>query len=361
MTTTAHPLESLLILDDGTDRESWLLARANPEVITATQAAAIVGSHPYTKLIDVWNEKTDPNYDGDYLRNAWLDERAELGSEREPEIIAWANEDSRIASIDTPFIPNSRLVAFQGNPTDASTPDGARLVGKNLGLIECKVTQQRWDEKGLPQHIIDQTLWQRHTTGAVAVWIAAEFVEWRGKGKNKQAVVVERWVHQVPDNPARLAFILAEVEKFRGWMRDGIAPESDVYLSPDFEIEFDDTPEDIERKREEAETAKRLDALLTEEAELADIIAGHDKRRKEISAEVKSVAKLYEGRRIHLIGTRRIAKFTRFNQAKVDTAKLDPETIQRITSWREADRLVIETNPEYKPESDDGDVPPEEG
>lgn len=345
MATSKHPLDALETLSTGEDRDEWLAARV--PVITATQAAAIVGSHPYSKMIDVWNEKTDPDYDPDALRNKWLEERAELGTEREPEIIAWATEDDRTGGPGAPFTPNSRLVANPDRPGYACTPDGAKRVGRKLVLIECKATQQRWDEKGVPQHVLDQCYWQLWVTGAVTVWLAVEFYKWSGRGANRIATRVGTMLKPIQQDDVRLAFILKEVEQFEEWLREGIAPESDVFLNVEPVIEFDDTPEDIAEKMEAAEVAKRVDALLTEEAQIVADIADKEKRRKAISAEVKKVAQQYEGRRVHLIGERRIAKFTRFNQKKVDTAALDAKTLAGITSWEEKDRLVIEANPEF--------------
>lgn len=354
-----HPLDHLPMLSDGEDRDAWLAARVgtfDAPVITATQAAAIVGSHPYTKLIDVWNEKTDPNYDPDAARNRWLEERAQLGTEREPEIIAWATEEDVTGGPGAPFIPNKRLVGKPGLERHAATPDGGKLVGKKLVLIECKATQQRWDETGVPQHILDQCLWQLYVTGAVTVWLAVEFYEWQGKGKNKIAVKVGQWLKPIQQYPERLAFILAEVERFEGWLRDGIAPESDVVLDPEPVIEFDDTPEQIAEKMAQAEEAKRLDALLTELDGIERDIADKAKRKTAISAEVKKIAVQYDGRRVHLIGQRRIAQLVRFNSTKVDTGKLDEKTLRGITTWAESDRMTIVPNPEYVPE-EEGETP----
>lgn len=356
MATNTHPLDHLTMLSDGIDRDEWLKARANPDLITATQAAAIAGSHPYTKLIDVWNEKTDPNYDPEYLRNAWLEERAALGSEREPEIIAWATEEAATGGPGAPFIPNSRLVASKDNPGDGCTPDGAKIVpGSNaLVLIECKATQTRWDEVGVPQHIEDQIYWQLHATGALTVWLAVEFYEWRGRGKNKTPVKVGQMLVPYQQNERRIAFLLAKVAEFRQWQADGIAPESDVYLSTDPGVGFDDSPEEAAEKIAAAEEAARLDALLTEEAALSAEITDKEKRRKAIGAEIKKVAQQYTGRRIHLIGTKRIAMYTRHDAKVVDTKLLDRKTLDGITSWAARDRLVIEANPEYvEPEAAD--------
>lgn len=343
-----HPLDHLPMLSDGEDRDEWLAARV--PVITATQAAAIVGSHPYTKIIDAWNEKTDPDHDPDALRNRWLEERAQLGTEREPEIIAWATEEDVTGGPGAPFTPNKRLVAKLGLERHAATPDGGKLVGKKLVLIECKATQQRWDEMGVPQHILDQAYWQLYVTGAVTVWLAVEFYEWKGKGQNKVPVLVGKWLKPIQQYPERLAFILSEVEKFEGWLRDGIAPESDVVLDPEPMIEFDDSPEQIAEKMAQAEEARRLDALLTEQDEIERAIADKVKRSKAITAQVKKIAAQYDGRRVHLIGERRIAQLVRFNSTKQDVSKLDEKTLRSITSWSESERMTIVPNPEYVPE-----------
>lgn len=350
MTTQKHPLDALTMLSDGENREEWLKVRARPDIITATQATAIVGSNPYTKLIDVYNEMTDPNYDDEHLRNIYLEERAALGTEREPEIIAWATEDDVTGGPGAPFIANSRLVENPKRPGYACTPDGGKLVGRKLVLIECKATQQRWDEKGVPQHILDQCYWQLWVTGAVTVWLAVEFYEWTGKGKNKIATKVGQWLKPIQQNEKRLAFMLSEVERFQEMVNAGIAPESDVILVAEPVIEFEDTPEDIAEKTAQAEEAKRLDALLTELDGIERKIAASDKRKKAIQAEVKKVAVQYDGRRVHLIGERRIAQLTRFNSTKVHTELLDEKTLQEITDWHESERLTIVPNPEYVPD-----------
>lgn len=347
---TKHPLDHLTTLSTGEDRDEWLAARV--PVVTATQATAIVGSNPYTKIIDVWNEKTDPNYDGDHLRNVYLEERAALGTERESEIIAWATEEDVTGGPGAPFVANSRLVENPARPGYACTPDGGKLVGSKLVLIECKATQQRWDEKGVPQHILDQCYWQLWVTGAVTVWLAVEFYEWKGRGKNKVPHKVGQWLKPIQQNEARLAFIIAEVERFEQWVADGIAPESDVVLDPEPVIDFDDSPEEVAEKMAQAEEAKRLDELLTELDGIEREIADKAKRAKAISAEVKKVAVQYDGRRVHLIGQRRIAQLVRFNSTKVDTSQLDDKTLQAITSWSESERLTIVPNPEYQPEGE---------
>jgi len=348
---TKHPLDHLVTLSTGEDRDEWLAARV--PVITATQSSAIAGSNPYTRLIDVWNEKTDPDYNADHLRNVYLEERAALGTEREPEIIAWATEDDRTGGPRAPFPPNSRLVAHPDRPRLACTPARAQMVGKKLVLIECKTTQTRWDQKGIPQHILDQCYFQLYVTGAVTVWLAVEMYEWSGRGKNKVATLVETMLVPIQQDDRRLAFILEKIEEFRGWVRDGIAPESDVVLSSTPEIGFDDTPEEIQAKIDAAAEAAKIDAELTELDELEDRVAADLARIDEIKQRHKAIVSQYEGRRVHLIGERRIIKFTRYNQETRDVKKLPPETLREITSWTERTRMVVDRNPEYVPAPDD--------
>lgn len=349
-----HPLDSLTTLNDGEDRDAWLAARV--PVITATQATAIAGSNPYTKLIDVWNEKTDPNYDSDYLRNIYLEERAALGTEREPEIIAWATENERTGGPNAPFVPNKRLVANSKLPGLACTPDGAKKVGRKLILIECKATQQRWDQAGVPQHILDQCYFQLHVTGAFTVWLAVEFYEWSGRGKNKVATLVGTMLQPIQQNPTRLAFILGKIEEFQGWIADDIAPESDVILDTAPDFSFDDTPEQVAEKEAQAAEAARIDKLLTELADVQAKAKPLTDRIDQIKAEVGKVTKQYEGRRVHLVGERMIAKLTRFHRTVVDTKQLDPKVLEPITSWPESSRMLFEVNPEWKePEAVAGD------
>lgn len=349
-----HPLDHLTTLSTGEDRDEWLAARV--PVITATQSSAIAGSNPYTKLVDVWNEKTDPNYNADHLRNIYLEERAALGTEREPEIIAWATEDDLTGGPNAPFTPNTRLVAHPDRPGLACTPDGAKLVGKKLVLIECKTTQTRWDLKGIPQHILDQCYFQLYVTGAVTVWLAVEFYEWSGRGKNKVATLVGTMLKPIQQNEKRLAYLLGKIEEFQGWVADGIAPESDIILNADPIIDFDDTPEEVAEKLAQAEEAALIDAELDELDELEKRTKDDLARIDEIKARHKGIVSQYEGRRVHLVGTRRIVKFTRYDQAEKDTSKLDEKTLAEITTWKPRTRMVIEANPEYVPDPEPEEV-----
>lgn len=341
----------LTVLDDGTDRQSWLAARI--PVITATQAAAIVGSHPYTKLIEVWNEKTDPEHDFEVLENRWLEERAQLGREREQEIILWAGALPSMPR-GAGFFANKALVTLPqfAEPglilPPAATPDAYQIVNatkrnETVELLECKTTEQDWESDGLPQHVYDQGLWQLYTTGAAKVHFAVERYEWTGKGASRVATPIGRFVATITLEDVgareRLDFILQEVERFRAWYVAGQAPESDIYMA-EVLADFDADPADVE-------AFTTADELLTELAEIEDRIKADSKRADAIKALVKPVVKAYDGRRIHLIGTRMIAKLVRFNKATEDVKLLDPDTRRSITSWGESERVVFEPNPEW--------------
>lgn len=344
-------MDHLITLDPGTDRDAWLASRI--PVITATQAAAIAGSHPYTKLVTVWNEKTDPDHDPDALRNRWLEERAANGSEREPEIIAWASTLDVTGGPRNPFIPSSALVTrpelaeeYADNLPPAATPDAYKYARDGvLVLLEAKTTQQDWEADGLPQHIYDQAQWQMYATGAVTVWIAVERTEWvsQGRGKPKLPQVIGQAILPVRPDAKRQEFLRERVEQFREWYREGIAPESDIELTaaPD----FDASEEEVDAYAE----ALGMDALLTELEEIERRTAADNKRAAEIKAALKRNVQQYDGRRVHLIGTRRIAKLVRYWKATEDTTKLPADVRREITDWKETERMVVEPNPTWVP------------
>lgn len=329
-------LDNITILDGGEDREQWLDART--PFLTATQMAAIVGSHPYSKLIDVWNEKTDPEHQREERTNAWLEERAAFGTASEPEIIEWASQQDVTGGPRNPFIPNKALMTRAdlldefGILPPASTPDAYKYAQPGrLVLLECKATESDWRGGGLPQHIYDQCVWQLYTTGAVTVWLAVRQVKWVGRGKNKTPEVIDHYAIPIQQDPKRLAFLLERAEEFRELVRQGIAPESDVDL-----LGFDATEEDL-----------ATDELLTELDEIEQRIADDVKRAAEIKATLGKTVREFDGRRVWLIGQRRIAKLVRFWQADVDTSSLPAETLRAITGWKESSRVVIEKNPDW--------------
>jgi hypothetical protein len=334
----------LKIYSTGEDREEWLGQRRGK--YTATTVTAIVGSNPYTKLIDVWNDFTDPEYDGEELRNRWLEERAAFGQQREPEIIKWASADPLTGGEGNPFIPSTALVGLPEHEAQrfTSTPDGYKFAREGvLVLIECKASQQNWEKDGVPQHIYDQCQWQIYTTGAVTVWLAQELVKWVGRGANKQAEVIGRYLVPIRRDDARLAWMLAKVEWFEGLLTEGIAPESDIDLRELEAPEFDATEEEM------AEWAQltEADALLTELAEIRERAKLDADRDAVIVDLLKPIAKQFEGRRIWLIGTRFTAKLVRGTRAVVNTKALPLDTQRSITSWAESETVKFEPNPEY--------------
>lgn len=350
----------LPVLDDGTDRERWLQARRTGGRITATQAAAIVGSHPYLKQIEVWNAHTDPEFDPEFGRNEYLEIRAALGSDREEEILANASKGKRGRNRWT---HNVALFAHPEHPTHAATPDAWRILLVagviEIEVAEAKATQQAWGddpEVDLPQHIVDQVLWQAYVVGAARGRVFSERVEWAGKGKDATATIVGATEHVVELDPARLDVILAEVATFERYLREGIAPESDLRIADLVDLDpFEASAEDLAFAAE----VRAIDDLLTELAEIDDAIAAASKRRKVAEAEVKrrATALGFEGRRVHLIGTRSIVKTTRFLVAKLHKDRLPSDLVRRATTWERQERNAIEANPEWvrpEPEPADG-------
>lgn len=341
-------LTGITILDSGEDREQWLDAR-NP-YFTATQVAAVAGSHPYSKLIDVWNEKTDPDHQRDERMNIWLEERAAFGAASEPELIEWASQQDIAGGPGNPFIPNKALMTrselleeFPHLPP-ASTPDAYKYARRGvLVLAECKATEQDWRATGLPQHIYDQCLWQLYTTGAVTVWLVVRQVQWVGRGKAKHPEIIDHYLLPIQQDPKRLAFLQERAEEFRRNVREGIAPESDIVVGDIEEPGWDADLEEVNAYSE----AMRVDELLTELDEIEERTAADVKRAAAIKAELGNVVREYDGRRVWVIGTRRIAKLVRFWKADQDTSRLPAETLREITDWKESSRVVIEKNPDW--------------
>lgn len=338
--------KNVYILNDGHDREEWLDSRT--PFITATQAAAIVGSHPYSKQIDVWNEKTDPDHQREEMRNRWLEERAAFGTASEPEIIEWANQKPDHGP--GAFTPNAALLTTSEHllnyPTfpPAATPDACKVNDRGaLILLECKATESDWRANGLPQHIYDQVLWQMMATGAVVVYLAVRQVKWVGRGKNKTPEIVDHYMIPVYQDEARLRFLLDRVTEFRHLIQEGIAPESDIDLRTLAAIEFDAPKEEYEAAVE----ASHLDVLMSELDELEAKIEDDTRRVAAIKAELGAVAREYVGRRVWLHGTRRIVKLVRFWKVEQDVSALPAETRRAITSWKESSRVVIEPNPDW--------------
>lgn len=359
-------MHDLITLADGTDRAAWLAARSGP-VITATQAAAIAGSHPYATLRDVWDEKTDPDYDRDANRNRWLDERAELGVAREGAIVEWAGQQ---LAID--FQPNTALVTRTGIETHAATPDAwgmmparptktshpalAKLLDEQtdgmtlselrgrLVLAECKATQTRWDRRGLPQHIVDQGLWQHRVTGAALVVIAAEFYEWKGRGANRHAELVGTAMFLIVpgEHRARLDFLVDRVADFERMLAEGIAPETVLDLSAPPSIEWDDSEEEAADKAAALADLKAAEEHLLNMARLEDELAEKVAELDAEKAAVRALLKAYDGKRITIHGSRYTATLGRHWQAKKDTSKLDPRDLRRITTWQEVERLTFD-------------------
>jgi hypothetical protein len=362
-------VKTLTIIDNGKDRASWLKARQQGWT-TATQAAIIVGSHPYSKLIDLWNEKTDPAYAGEEP-NYWLMERAELGIEREPEIIAWASERPELGP--GKLTPNRALVTRDGIGKAACTPDSFkyRRNGTQPIIVDAKATQQNWnpagtepiagaEAKGVPQHVIDQMQWTYWVTDALEVWLAVEQYQWIGRGKAKHPELVDTKLIFVPRDENRLDYLKAAVTRWEGWVEQGIAPESDIRLEAGPDLDFDDTPEQIEAKLTELAEMNAIDEALTEVAEIRERIAADlDREKALIDKVIKPYIKQFEGRRVWAIGERFTAKLVRGTRTSLDASKLDPLAVMAATKYSESEIVKLEPNPEYVAPTGDDDYPTE--
>lgn len=109
------------ILDDGTDRERWLAARANG-VIGASDAAKLARM----SSVDLYlaSKLADRSFTGNTF--------TENGNEWEPDMLAWAG------------IPgNTALIHSPDEPGFASTPDGLQITSSGGRGAECKAKHNK--------------------------------------------------------------------------------------------------------------------------------------------------------------------------------------------------------------------------
>lgn len=359
MTTAQLKRLGLTVLaDERVDRAAWLEARRH--VITATQAAVIAGGHPYSSIIDVWNDKTDPAWIEE--PNRYLDERATLGRSREAEIIRWASEE-----LGVKLTPNSALLT--ADSSSACTPDayavvpynGAAPMGPRLTILDAKTTQQNWHTAedyaeggsrfgqepiakptGVPQHVTDQMLWTFRVTSAERIWLAVEQYTW-SKGVPQ---LVDSYLLEVQRDDVRLAFIEERVADFENLLEQEIAPESDIDIRELRATDpWDLSPEDAADR----EALIAADDAMTERGEILDRIEKDTARVAELEAIIKAAPKVYAGRRVWLIGERFIAKLVRSYRVNVDQSKLDPRQVAAARSWSEVETVKIEPSPEWTP------------
>lgn len=353
------PAGLIALADEKLDREDWKAKRRT--VITATQAAVIAGGHPYSSLLDVWNDKTDPEWIEE--PNRYLDERATLGNAREAEIVAWASTE-----LGLDLVPNAALLVRKDAPAAGGcTPDAYAVQRSPLGLVivDAKTTQQNWHEPadylpggkldeveaigkpiGVPQHIQDQMNWTRKITGASRIVLAVEQYTW-AKGV---PTLVGQYLIEVEPDPVRLAHIEARVAEFETNLREDIAPESDIDIREVRAegVSWDASPEDAA----DYWALIAADDAMTERGEILARMADDAARVEELEAVIKSAPKVYGGRRVHLIGTRFIAKLTRYYRENLDKSQLPSNLVRAARSWTEVESVKIEPNPEYQPPAD---------
>lgn len=321
-------LPGLLALgDQSLDEAAWQEARRLR--VSATQATAIVGSSPYLNVMDVWNSKLDPNWKNVLPPIALR--RANFGSQREAEIVKWASADPRTGAGD--FIPNSTFYVREDDPRFGATPDAYKMIddGDRMVLLECKTTSQDWSTDGAPQHVYDQVQWQLFVTGAVACYVAKERVVWDGM----DPTVVDTYLEYIERDDRRLEFMRGRVDWFLDLLEQGISPESDVDLLDD----------DFDLEPEERAERQQIEAWLSEVAEIDDRTRADASRRADLVKLVKAKIGQYEGRRIHMIGSRSTAKLTRSFRAVVHTELLGQDVLRPLTEWKETERLQIDVRP----------------
>lgn len=141
------------IVTDGSDRVSWMRARARG--ITATDVAKL--STPRS-IETVAQQKL---FGSSFRGNAFT----EHGKEREPAIAEWVLNQHGIA-------PSQALFHAEFDVRHLATPDGVSVTNDGtLVLSEIKTTNKEW--RTIPRNYLRQVWWQQYVLGAertLIVW-----------------------------------------------------------------------------------------------------------------------------------------------------------------------------------------------
>ena len=135
---------SFTILDDGTDRSTWLAHRMLG--VTATDVARLANGGAKTKAA-IRAEKAGMGRD-------FMNAAMQHGRDREPVIIRFAQKRFGVQ-------PFGKLIAADDEPRFLATPDALGSV-----VAEVKTTVKDWaslDE--VPRRYVDQLLWQERVSG----------------------------------------------------------------------------------------------------------------------------------------------------------------------------------------------------
>lgn len=150
---TVTPSHLCRIVADGSDRTTWLRARARG--ITATDVAKLAG--PRSIEAAAWEKLHGSRFTG----NAYT----EHGKAREPKIAAWVRQEFGIE-------PSQALFHAEADRRHLATPDGLVLrQSGHLELAEIKTTTKVW--RSIPRNYLRQIWWQQYVLGAertLMVW-----------------------------------------------------------------------------------------------------------------------------------------------------------------------------------------------
>ena len=137
---------SFTVINDGTDRASWLAARQG-KTVSATDVARLARGGANTWAA-IRAEKAGKGRD---FTNAAM----QHGTDREPTILRFAEKQFQVS-------PFGKLIAADDEPRFICTPDA---LGKDR-VGEVKTTVHDWEVVSeVPGRYIDQVLWQMRVTG----------------------------------------------------------------------------------------------------------------------------------------------------------------------------------------------------
>lgn len=306
------------IINDGTDRDSWLAARATPGRVTATDVAKIMTGGPGTwATLHQEKESGKSTFRGNRY--------TEHGKRREPVIAAFAQHAFGLTPSTALIgrVEDGTITSAAATPdalSKLSVPDGFEFTrdGEQCFEVEAfgeyKTTKEDWRTwSDVPLAYRWQVAWQFYVTGANTCYFAFEpHIDFVPKYMEPRYFIVER--------AALKHEIEVAIETVEEWRT------TDVERIPESLLPLDALlTERTIAKREEAEAKARA---AEAEAEIRALLVDNGKPFKQ---EFTDASVSWSGK---------TSTSTRFNQSAFKEA--DPETYKRFSEKHETQpRLTI--------------------
>lgn len=185
------------------DSEHWHAGRAKG--VTKTDVTRLIsGTLAAKRAVYADKHGERPKFKG----NA----STERGHAFEPVIAAWVEDNVGIPA-------SGMLYGNAESQRHLATPDTFLWDDGEGAFVEIKTTTKDWST-GLPRKIVDDVLWQRYVLGAGYAAVA-----WQQFDDDGMPLSIEPRLVEVPEDPERLALLIAAADEYLSWVDAGCPDE----------------------------------------------------------------------------------------------------------------------------------------